>query len=688
MSTFQFKAGTRIQIDQVIYTMTRMVDDRTWQLEQETTKRIREESIVSLLDMYRIERLLAISANAPIRRNPLEHQNLAIDDQEFLVIKEHRMYVTAVQALPVSQPLFENAIKTTWNRLGAKGTPPNWTTVYRWLKRYRQTGGDIVALRHQNEKKGNRSSRFPEEVVEIVDQKIQDHFMQRTRASIEDILHYSAHAINQENKLRPPSMQLPEPTRRLVKGRIAEISEFDRYVARYGRDAAEMRFRAALNTDIATRPLQIAQIDHTLMDIFVVDSESMLPLGRPWLTTCLDAYTRCLLGLHISFEPPSYLTVAKCLRHAFEPKTDLQATYPMIDNVWEPFGVMNSVLVDNGMEFHSVALEQACYACGTEIRYAGRKKSWIKGKVERFLGTLNRSISHGIPGTTFSNVFEKGDYNPKKHAVLTFGTLKEIVHLWVADYYHQKPHRILGKPPIVAWRNEIDQTNIPLVTDLSRFDVILGRPEDRRLTHKGIEYDKLFYNSEELRTLRSQEGDILDVEIRVDDSELGWIYVFTPDQKRYYKVPCTDMSYARGISRWQHNIFTNYAAKELEQYDSTGWLDAKQKIFDLVARELNLKKHKRGNKRLARMATHIAEGTPCEPDTTTEIDLTNFSPATASETPSKAETVERQVEPRSANAISTPVSPDDWSANTRTPLSAPTKIAPTYRERRPVDLAD
>jgi hypothetical protein len=31
---------------------------------------------------------------------------------------------------------------------------------------------------------------------------------------------------------------------------------------------------------------------------------------------------------------------------------------------------------------------------------------------------MNRAVAHGVPGTTFSNIFEKGDYNPAKHAVV------------------------------------------------------------------------------------------------------------------------------------------------------------------------------------------------------------------------------------------------------------------------------
>lgn len=63
--------------------------------------------------------------------------------------------------------------------------------------------------------------------------------------------------------------------------------------------------------------------------------------------------------------------------------------------------------LDDGAEFDSDSLKAACMALGIEIRYAPRKTPWFKGKIERFLGTLNASLLHGTPGTASSNIFEK-----------------------------------------------------------------------------------------------------------------------------------------------------------------------------------------------------------------------------------------------------------------------------------------
>jgi len=130
-------------------------------------------------------------------------------------------------------------------------------------------------------------------------------------------------------------------------------------------------------------------------------------------------------------------------------------------------------------------------------------------------------VAHVAPGTTFANIFEKDDYDPVKHAVVRLSTLKHLVHKWIADIYHQRPHRTLKVPPAVMWKSSINVEDIPLPEDPERIDAILGRREQRVLTHKGIEFEGLLYNSPEMTTLRMQLGEKLDVEICVDDGNIG-----------------------------------------------------------------------------------------------------------------------------------------------------------------------
>ncbi len=246
---------------------------------------------------------------------------------------------------------------------------------------------------------------------------------------------------------------------------------------------------------------------------------------------------------------------------------------------------MQELVVDNGVEFHSVSLENACLSLGTEIHYCERKTPWHKGKVERFIKTLNNAVSHGTPGTTFSNILEKGDYDPSKHAVVRLSKIQEIVRKWIVDVYHQRPHRAIGVPPELDWTSSIRDEDILLPDDPAVLDAILGRTETRKLTHKGIELDCLLYNSPELSDLRRRYGEKLEVELRIDDSNIGEIIVVCPKTGDLYRVPSLQADYATGLSRWQHAVCKSYSRRKFKKSNWESWLKAKHDIVEMVREE-------------------------------------------------------------------------------------------------------
>ena len=280
------------------------------------------------------------------------------------------------------------------------------------------------------------------------------------------------------------------------------------------------------------------------------------------------------------------------VKHAFLPKTALKDIYPGVQNEWKAHGVMSELVVDNGMEFHSKALEQACGSLGIEIHYAARKTPWFKGKIERFFGTMERGVAHGTPGTSFANIFDKGDYDPVKHAVITLEKLKEILNTWVVDVYHQQVHRRISAPPAAMWDRNIVVADIRVPANPAQLDIVMGKCESRKLTHKGVEIDHLFYNSAELRQLRMMQGDKLDVEVRIDDSDLGHIYLLSPDKGQHFHVPAVAFSYANRLTRWQHTFCMRIAARDMQRYDPQSWILAKERIANEVRDALFTKKSK------------------------------------------------------------------------------------------------
>ena len=587
MSNSSFRAETKVLINAKEFVLKQKISDEIWQVQECKTLTLKEYAETDLQSLYVNGELVfedgLVSTKANVPKNGLLAYEFSPAQWELLKIK--RAYVVAVLDLPNTELAMKDVVMGVWEKLKKPETVPNWNSVYRWKKRYVAAGRDIRALGVVEKNRGNRKARYSDEVVDYVEKAINKFYMTREQKTIQDVVDLVQAQIIRENHLRPEVDQLTLPRLRLVRRMVKEIPAFERCIAREGRDQALNKYRSSTAHRITQAPLERAEIDHTILDLMLTD-ESGFPIGRPRVTVCIDDYSRCILGIVVGFEPPNFHTVAQCLKAAFLPKTSLKKDYPEIVNNWDAHGIMRELVVDNGMEFHSESLENACYSLGVEIHYSARKTAWFKGKIERFIGTFNSQLAHGNPGTTFSNILDKGDYDPVKHAVSRYSVFLKIMSKWIADVYHQRVHRTLGATPASVWASSIGTSDIPLPNNIAQLDALLGRTESRVLTHKGIELNGLLYNSSELNELRKKFGIKLQVDIRVDDSNLGSVILLSPDKTRMFKVPALLSQYAEGLSSFQHKTCKKYAQTRLGKNDERAYLEAKLAITEIIGQEL------------------------------------------------------------------------------------------------------
>jgi putative transposase len=225
---------------------------------------------------------------------------------------------------------------------------------------------------------------------------------------------------------------------------------------------------------------------------------------------------------------------------------------------------------------------------------------WYKGKLERFQGTMCHDLMHGNPGTTFSNILERDDYDPSRHAVVLLGTFREMLHRWIIDVYLQTPHRGINDTPAHRWHSEMISLPPPLPPSASELDLVLGMTVQRVVFHYGIELEGLKYNSPELGELRRRIGVGAKVELTFDPGDLGHVNVLDHPKETYIRVPAVDQGYAKGLSFWQNKVIRRYAQRQLDaRTDIVALAQAKAEIRALVQRDFN-RKSTRGRKRHAR----------------------------------------------------------------------------------------
>ena len=76
---------------------------------------------------------------------------------------------------------------------------------------------------------------------------------------------------------------------------------------REGAAAARAVFTPVVEEYRSAGPLDVVQIDHTIVDLIVVDEVTRTPIGRPVLTLAIDIHTRVVTGFYLGLDHPSYV---------------------------------------------------------------------------------------------------------------------------------------------------------------------------------------------------------------------------------------------------------------------------------------------------------------------------------------------------------------------------------------------
>jgi len=438
------------------------------------------------------------------------------------------------------------------------------STLKGWYGRWRKGGKSIVALIPLDDLKGRAGFRLDPEVEMIIAERVREDWLTRNGPPLSHVILFVQGRIERENKTRIVPFDVPDgmTIRRWVK---ANVSQFDVIYHREGPAAAEQAFRHVKKAPQATRPLEIVEIDHTPLDVLVLEGDGTPARNRRrkdkrtkrvWLTVAICAATRMIVGFHLSEERPSWTSVMHCLRMAVLPK-DL--TRVRVETSWPVFGVPEVVKLDNGREFHSRSMKAAAGQLRFELRYMPRRKPHLKGKVERALGTIARDFCAYLPGRTFRDVRERGDYDSVGQAALTLAQLIEFFTIWVVDIYHNRKHGgLLGRTPLQRWQDLIGYgTRLPPSAD--DLDPLIALVVPRTIQRHGITFLGLTFQSDELKGVRRRKGFHFGEEflVKVDASDLGHLLVLVDEEAGWIRVPCDDaLADGTSLAEWRDVVRT------------------------------------------------------------------------------------------------------------------------------------
>lgn len=597
MQAFCFEKDTEFELDGVRHVVVRVWpdrDDMTNVLKnvvqfEDIQGRIESRTMQDLLQSYSRGQLQIGKAHArelqQLLPERVKESNQLTDEEQRLIDYRHG-YIKAVLAhgrwlhtVDYLKPIID------LHAMHLKDpNPPSVSSVRRWFVMFSRAEYSPMGLLPRHHRKGNRKRRIDERAMELYKKFLSDEYLTMQRkpiTEVHDLLKIHVRNLNRNGEsLKMPSINL---LYRLKNN----IGEFVRMASRFGKRKANLEYRRGRKGPATLGILDRVEIDHTPLDIVVLCDKTGLPLGRPFLTMVLDAYSRMPLGFHVGFDAPCVRAVLAALGNAIEPKAYIKEMYPAVSSDWPCYGRPMELVCDNGAEFHAHEFKSACQMLGINIHYCPSKDPSQKGRIERFLRTVNEGLCQRLQGTTFGNYIVAGDYDSAKQARIGFAGLMEALHIWLIDIYPNTVHRELRKTPLAVWKEGATREPPMLPSDIHMLKRKVMRVHTRTLSKTGITNFALTYINDELVTLRERIGRQERVTIRYDHDDLSHIYVVDPDTDKPFRVDSDSPQYTEGLSLPVHQAIRKKVRMDaMDDTDVELLLNAKQALIGVIKQSM------------------------------------------------------------------------------------------------------
>lgn len=387
-----------------------------------------------------------------------------------------------------------------------------------------------------------RQKRLPTEVEEIVSTTLREQWLRLEAPPLAPVV--------AEIRARCEEAGLAQPSYVTVARRIPALFSPEEITKKRSANPKHLlRLKPRPGYIHAPNPLDVCQIDHTPTDINfvqVVDGAGVF-VGRPYLTIVADVTTRAILGICLTLEKPSVLSVALCLAQAMCPK-DAWLASRNLSHAWPMFGRPRLLVTDSAKEFKGHAFQRGCDDYGIRIRYRDRGRVHQGGVVERLLGKLNAVLTT-YPGSSGRSVADRDKYPSEQRACLTFADLERCIALAVIDHNLQENTKTL-KVPLTEWQR-CEAAVYDFGDDPQRVLLSFLPGAERQLSPQGISMFALHYYSPWLGVLVPERDRLGKLEVRYDPRDISHVYVRDPETRQFRPVERRD-GQTTPLTWWEH----------------------------------------------------------------------------------------------------------------------------------------
>lgn len=402
----------------------------------------------------------------------------------------------------------------------------------------RRFGHGYIGLLSKYQDSGNRQQKLPDDSIEIMMEYIKnDYETDRQKPKV----HSWGQMVRacEAKGIHPPSYNT-------YCQAIKKRQGYEQTLKRKGRRAAYQEKVPYLLDQGTPRhgdfPWQIGHLDHDQLDIQLCSSRTGRVLGKPWATFMTDAYSRRILAVYLTYDPPSHrsdmMVIRECVRR--------HGRLPQI------------LVVDGGSDFNSVYFESllAFYNITKLERPAAEPRAG--SVIERLFGTTNTGFINNLLGNTQASKKPREmtkSVDPRRKATWTLSAFYRKLCEWCYEVYDTRFHTTLERSPREEFEAGMVISGVRPYRDIKYNKTFFMRtsptPQQEKakvIERKGIKVHYEFYWSDKFK---NPEVENTEVEVRYDPFDISRVFAFVQGEW----TPCLAAHFA---------MLRNHSMRELQ----------------------------------------------------------------------------------------------------------------------------
>lgn len=319
-----------------------------------------------------------------------------------------------------------------------------------WMNDYNGADRDPLVLCSRKYRSGNRDERLDDDQIKIL-KEFAPRFSAMNKPSVLGLhVLMKAHIENVLNPKRPANSPIKVPSYGRLQREIHEMDWFEKLAGRNGvAKALNLARPQGDGIQDVRRAIQHVEMDHwnvglrTILTVAGIwpklnrTSRRNLRIVRMNLGAAICRRTHCVVAMTLTPTASTdsvirLIEMAICDKKKFADAAGCKTPYDI-------YGIMENLFMDGGPAFNNSIVRAILRDLKVEPEYPVAGLPHFRGMVERLFRKIDAQVISWFEGRTFSNVVQKGDYNPDARTGTSVEELGRALVRFVVDRHHNTP---------------------------------------------------------------------------------------------------------------------------------------------------------------------------------------------------------------------------------------------------------